>query len=114
MTNVPNFGDPYTPAEERTNRIFDRLETRIRSIIMGAADDAVKNAVEQLNKARAEVQAQDASQDANTVSPETVQSLKDVAQSFDDLNPDAAPPTDAPGDTGTGGNPDTATDPGGE
>lgn len=91
LAAVPNLGDEYSPEEARTIRIFDRLETRIRSIIMGAADDAVKGAVEQLNKARAEVLAQDASQDANAVSAETIQSLKDVAQSFDDLNPDPAP-----------------------
>lgn len=76
---------------------------------MSAADDAVKGAVEQLNKARAEVLAQDTAQEDRAVSPETLQSLKDAAQAFDDLNPDPAPPAEeSPGDVGT--NPDTVTD----
>ena len=79
---------------------------------MGAADDAVKGAVEQLNKARAEVLAQDASQEANAVSPETLQSLKDAAQSFDDLNPDAPAGGGevSPGDVGTGGDTSAGTE----
>lgn len=94
LTSVTNLGDPYTEAELRTTRIFDRLETRIRSIIMSQADDAVKAAVEQLNKARGEVLAQDVSQEDRAVSPETLQSLRDAAQAFDDLNPDPAPEPD--------------------
>lgn len=117
LTSVTDLGAEWTPSEARTNRIFDRLEIRIRSIIMGAADDAVKGAVEQLNKARAEVLAQDASQEADRVSPETVASLKQAAQAFDDLNPDAPAGggEESPGDVGTGGDSggDTGTDTGG-
>lgn len=105
LTSVSNLGDDYTPTEARLNRIFDRLETNIRSIIMGSADDAVKGATEQLNKAAAEIDAEvQKLQDAG-VSEESLAGLKSVSQSLDDRNPDVvvqpdpAPPVEeSPGD----------------
>jgi Skp family chaperone for outer membrane proteins len=86
---VTELGAPYSEAEGTINRIFDRLDTRIRSIIMGSADDAVKGVTDQLTKASAEIQAEvQKLQDAG-VSEESLAGLKGVAQSLDDRNPDA-------------------------
>jgi hypothetical protein len=88
---VSNLGDEYTPSEARVGRIFDRLNSRIGAIIMGAADDAVRGVTEQLNKAKGEIDAEVTKLQESGVSDEALQGLKDVSQSLDDLNPDPAP-----------------------
>lgn len=88
---MSNLGDEYTPAEARVNRIFDRLNSRIGAIIMGAAEDAVEGVTEQLTKASGEIQAEVAKLQEAGVSDEALAGLKNVAQSLDDRTPDAAP-----------------------
>lgn len=90
-----SFGDPYTPQEETINRIFDRFNQKIRSIIMTAADDAVNAAADQADKARGEVTAQVSELQAvidelneQSVKPATLDRLKAATQALDDLNPD--------------------------
>jgi hypothetical protein len=105
---VTSLGDEYTPSEARINRIFDRLDQRIRSIIMGKADETVQGVTEQLNKASAEIAAEvQKLQDAG-VSDESLSGLRDVAQRLDDRTADTPPVEESPGDTGT--NPDGVTD----
>lgn len=99
---MTDLGDDYTPAEARINRIFDRLDKRIRSVIMGKADETVKGVTEQLSKASAEIDAEVQKLRDAGVSDENLAGLTDVAQRLDDRTPDA------PGDTDS--NPDGATD----
>jgi hypothetical protein len=96
---VPNLGDPYTPAESRVSRVFDRLNSRIGAIIMTAADDAVQAATAQLVKAKGEIDAEVAKLQEAGVSPESLAGLQAISQSLDDLNADAPveePPTEEP------------------
>jgi F0F1-type ATP synthase membrane subunit b/b' len=108
---VSDLGDEYTESEARVSRIFDRLNQRIGAIIMGAADKAVRDSTAQLQKAKAEIDAEVSKLQESGVSDEALAGLKSVSQSLDDVNPDA-PADEAPGDavTNDGGNTDTATD----
>jgi hypothetical protein len=109
---VSELGDEYTESEVRVSRIFDRLNQRIGAIIMGAADKAVRDSTAQLQKAKAEIDAEVSKLQESGVSDEALAGLKSVSQSLDDVNPDPAPADEAPGDAGTndGGNPDGETD----
>lgn len=64
---------------------------------MSAADDAVNAVADQLVKAKGEIDSVIAELEAQAVSPQTVERLKGVSQSLDDIKPDAEPePTPDP------------------
>lgn len=95
---MSELGDPYTPAEARTIRIFDRLNQRLGVIIMSAADDALVAVADQLGKAKVEIDAIVAELEAQSVEPATVARLQALSQSLDDVVPDVPvePPVEEP------------------
>lgn len=98
ITGVPNLGDDYTPAEARINRIFDRFQSRIRSIIMTSAESAASAAADQFGKAKVEIDGVIAELQDQSVSDATIQRLQNLSQAFDDVVPDAPvePPVEPP------------------
>ena len=106
---MSDLGDPYTPAEERLNRIFDRLNSRIGAIIMTSAENQAAAISAQLGKAKSEIDGLVASLEGSAVSQETLDQLKATSQALDDIVPDQVvePEPATPDDTG---NVDTATD----
>jgi hypothetical protein len=86
---VTNLGDEYTPYELRVGRIFDRLESRIRSIIMTSAEQAAEGVVTQLGKAKGEIDGVITELEGQAVSAETIGRLQGISQALDDVVPDA-------------------------
>jgi hypothetical protein len=93
---VADLGSEYTPSEATLNRIFDRLESRIRSIIVTSADSAANAVGDQLEKAKAEIDAVIAELQDQSVTDATIERLQRISQSFDDENPDAPTPEPTP------------------
>jgi hypothetical protein len=89
---VTNLGDEYTEAEATTNRIFDRLESRIRSIIMSSAEQAASGVADQLGKAKGEIDGVIADLQDQAVSDATVERLQNLSQALDDVVPDQPEP----------------------
>lgn len=96
---MTNLGDAYTPAEATIARIFDRLNSRIRGIIMSSAEQAAEGVVDQLGKAKGEIDGVVADLRNQSVTPETIAKLEGISQALDDVVPDPVPtpePTPAP------------------
>jgi hypothetical protein len=99
---MSDLGAPYTAAEARINRIFDRLNQRIGAIIMTSADEAANKVGDQLNKAKGEIDGVIAELQDQGVRPETLQRLQGLSQALDDVVPDPVTSTADPavGDVG--------------
>lgn len=93
---MTNLGDEYTPAEARTNRVFTRLTSSIRRIIMTSADEAANAVADQLGKAKSEIDGVISDLQGQSVKPETLQRLQGLSQALDDVVPDAPTPTPEP------------------
>lgn len=95
---MTSLGDEYTPAEARTNRIFDRLNQRIGAIIMTSAENAANDVQQQLGKAKTEIDGLIASLQDSAVSSATLDQLKATSQALDDIVPDQPEPAPEPTD----------------
>lgn len=93
---MTNLGDDYTPAEARIIRIFDRLNSRIRGIIMSSAEQAAEGVVDQLGKAKGEIDGVISDLQNQSVTPETIAKLEGISQALDDVVPDAPAPEPTP------------------
>lgn len=94
---MTNLGDAYTPAEATIARIFDRLNSRIRRIIMTSAEQAAEGVVDQLGKAKGEIDGVISDLQNQSVTPETIAKLEGISQALDDVVPDPVPvPEPAP------------------
>lgn len=89
---MTNLGDQYTPAEATLNRIFDRLTSRTRRIIMSSAEQAATAAADQFAKAKVEIDGVIGELQDQSVSDATIERLQGLSEAFDAVVPDAPTP----------------------